>query len=140
MRFGHRFSGSCEPQYFIHLHKQSILWLLIVRDLNSCQAHYSFHSFSFVSPVYRSEVLPAAAKIAATGDLQLANRALTVAIDISTFLWISDTATISKLSGWLNEARAIQTLTGKKQVVQLEVYNLPDRDCSAGAVREISLL
>ncbi|PVF93598.1 putative cellulose 1,4-beta-cellobiosidase II precursor [Serendipita vermifera] len=93
---------------------------------------FSDHHF-FISPVYRSEVLQASAKIAKTGSLTLANRALYVATKISTFLWISDTATVSKLSGWLTEAALVQKLTGKKQVVQIQVYNLPDRDCSAKA-------
>jgi hypothetical protein len=50
---------------------------------------------SFVSHVYRLEALSAAAKIEATGNVDLVKRALTVATKISAFLWIPNMATIS---------------------------------------------
>lgn len=36
-------------------------------------------------------------------------------------------------AGWLQEASNIQRITKKKQAVQIVVYNLPNRDCSAKA-------
>ncbi|KAG6843818.1 hypothetical protein H0H87_012969 [Tephrocybe sp. NHM501043] len=88
---------------------------------------------SFISPVYRPKVLRAAANLTARGEFALAKKAVKVATSVSTFLWVSDTATVSEIAGWLREARGVQAITGKQQVVQIEIYNLPDRDCSAKA-------
>ena len=68
---------------------------------------------------------------------------------VPTFIWISaqaDVASISSTFGtriripsitfhpeYLKEAYLIQELTHKPQVVTFVVYDLPDRDCSAGA-------
>ena len=68
---------------------------------------------------------------------------------VPTFIWISaqaDVASISSTFGdririqslilhpeYLKEAYLLQGLTHKPQVVTLVVYDLPDRDCSAGA-------
>ncbi|KAF5369175.1 hypothetical protein D9615_009976 [Tricholomella constricta] len=90
------------------------------------------HQF-FVSPVYRPKVLKAAASLTARGEFALAKKALKVATEISSFLWVADFAAIPNIANWLREAELTERLTGKKQVVQIEVYNLPDRDCSAKA-------
>ncbi|CCA66672.1 probable cellulose 1,4-beta-cellobiosidase II precursor [Serendipita indica DSM 11827] len=93
---------------------------------------FTGHDF-FVSPVYRKEAGEAAVTLLKQGKFDLANRASYVAAKIGTFLWVSDTATVPKIGDWLKEAALVQSLTGKKQVVEIEVYNLPDRDCSAAA-------
>ncbi|PVF92826.1 putative cellulose 1,4-beta-cellobiosidase II precursor [Serendipita vermifera] len=94
---------------------------------------FSGHQF-FISPGYRSETQAAATEIANSGNSTLAKRALYLSKNVSTFLWLADNAgPTTNLNGWLTEAARVQKQTGKKQVVQLEVYNLPDRDCSANA-------
>ncbi|KIM28658.1 glycoside hydrolase family 6 protein [Serendipita vermifera MAFF 305830] len=104
------------------------------KNVTSIATVNPFSGFNFfVSPVYRQEALEASAKLALHGNFTLSKKALTVATKISTFLWLSDTATISQIPSWLKEAQKIQQLTRKKQVVQIQIYNLPDRDCSAKA-------
>ncbi|KAF8058671.1 putative cellulose 1,4-beta-cellobiosidase II precursor [Lyophyllum atratum] len=88
------------------------------------------HEF-FISPVYRPKALKAAANLTARGEFALAKKAVKVATSISSFLWVSDFATVPNIANWLREAELTQKITGKKQVVQIEIYNLPDRDCSA---------
>ncbi|KAH9487325.1 Exoglucanase 3 [Psilocybe cubensis] len=52
---------------------------------------------------------------------------------IPTFAWISSSADISNIKGLVKETLNAQVATKKKQILQLVVYNLPDRDCSAKA-------
>ncbi|KIM28657.1 glycoside hydrolase family 6 protein [Serendipita vermifera MAFF 305830] len=104
------------------------------KNVTSISTTNPFTGFEFfVSPVYREEILNASSQLSHSGNTTLAKQALTVATKISTFLWISDTATISKVPSWLKEAQKIQKATRKKQVVQIQIYNLPERDCSAKA-------
>ncbi|KAG8684621.1 hypothetical protein FRC08_013596, partial [Ceratobasidium sp. 394] len=86
----------------------------------------------YESPYYRAEVEAEIAKLNAAGKAELAAKAAQVA-KVSTFIWIADTKAVGSISGYLKDASAIQKKTGKKQIVQLVVYNLPDRDCSAKA-------
>ncbi|KAF9467387.1 putative cellulose 1,4-beta-cellobiosidase II precursor [Collybia nuda] len=86
----------------------------------------------FVNSVRAAAVHKAANQIAASGDFALATSAHKVA-QVSTFHWVDKTAAIPSITTWLNEARQAQIRTGKSQVFQLVVYNLPDRDCSAKA-------
>jgi len=66
------------------------------------------------------------------GDWLNAGRARTVQ-KIPSFFWISNTKDIPDLKPLIKEALFKQKITGKKQLLQLVVYNLPDRDCSAKA-------
>ncbi|KAJ8490172.1 hypothetical protein ONZ45_g13303 [Pleurotus djamor] len=91
----------------------------------------------YISPLYTAKgsifrMTAAAAAIRARGDDALADRALAVA-DVPTFIWIDRTSVVPTISEFLRDARTIQTTTGRKQIVNLAVYNLPDRDCSAKA-------
>ncbi|KAH9487323.1 1,4-beta-D-glucan cellobiohydrolase CEL6B [Psilocybe cubensis] len=52
---------------------------------------------------------------------------------IPTFAWISASSDISKIKGLVDETLAAQAATNKQQILQLVIYNLPDRDCSAKA-------
>lgn len=49
-----------------------------------------------------------------------------------TFVWVSDTAGLKSIDAAIEAARAEQKSTGVEQIVGLVLYNLPDRDCSAG--------
>lgn len=66
------------------------------------------------------------------GDLTNAGRTVTAALT-GTFVWISSVSNLPLIDQAIKEARAEQALTGKPQIVQLVHYDLPDRDCSAGA-------
>ncbi|CAE6519565.1 unnamed protein product [Rhizoctonia solani] len=86
----------------------------------------------YESPHYRTSIEAEIARLNAAGKSELAAKAAKVA-QVPSFIWISDTAAVSTISGYLKNASDIQKSTGKKQIVQLVVYNLPDRDCSAKA-------
>ncbi|KAK0629462.1 glycoside hydrolase family 6 protein [Bombardia bombarda] len=51
---------------------------------------------------------------------------------VGTFVWVADRAGLANIDAAIASARAEQRKTGKKQIVGLVLYNLPDRDCSAG--------
>lgn len=52
---------------------------------------------------------------------------------IPTFTWFDVRAKVPTLGEYLADAQAKYTSTGKKQIVQIVVYDLPDRDCHAKA-------
>jgi len=83
----------------------------------------------YLSPYYAKEVEAAAAQIS---DSTLKAQALKVK-DIPTFIWFDVIAKTPDLGKYLAEAKAKQDSTGKKQLVQIVVYDLPDRDCAAAA-------
>ncbi|KAF8647433.1 hypothetical protein AX16_006710, partial [Volvariella volvacea WC 439] len=66
------------------------------------------------------------------GDSLNAARTRTVQ-KIGTFSWISNSADISTIAPLIADATEQQRITGRQQLVQLVVYNLPERDCSAKA-------
>ncbi|KDQ09306.1 glycoside hydrolase family 6 protein [Botryobasidium botryosum FD-172 SS1] len=82
----------------------------------------------YVSPQYTDQIESAIVNILKRGDVKLATQAAKVA-QVSTFLWISDRASVSSISTYLRDA----SLKPKKQIVQFVIYDLPDRDCSAKA-------
>ncbi|KAI1881310.1 hypothetical protein JX265_000136 [Neoarthrinium moseri] len=52
--------------------------------------------------------------------------------DIGTFVWVSDRAGLKNIDDAITAARAEKAASGVDQIVGLVLYNLPDRDCSAG--------
>ncbi|KAK0211167.1 cellobiohydrolase II [Desarmillaria ectypa] len=81
----------------------------------------------YLSPYYAAEVTAAAQVIT---DSTLASKALSVA-KIPTFIWLDTVAKVPSLGTYLANAQSLQTSTGKKYLVQIVVYDLPDRDCAA---------
>ena len=81
----------------------------------------------FLSPVYSAEVTAAAAQIA--DPTQQAN-ALSVA-QVPTFIWFDTVEKVPLLSEYLANASALQQSSGQEYVVQIVIYDLPDRDCAA---------
>ena len=67
----------------------------------------------------------------AKNDTLNAARTRTVAEKISTFTWVTSRAHLSNITTTIAEARQ-QKKKGKEMIVGLVLYNLPDRDCSAG--------
>jgi cellulose 1,4-beta-cellobiosidase len=80
-----------------------------------------------LTPFYANEVTAAAANIT---DSTLKAKALKVA-NIPTFTWFDVVAKVPTLGTYLSSAHAQQQSTGQKQLVQIVVYDLPDRDCAA---------
>ncbi|KAI0784368.1 cellobiohydrolase II [Abortiporus biennis] len=83
----------------------------------------------YLSPFYAQEVTAAAAQIS---DKTLAAKAASVA-KIPTFTWFDTINKTADLGTYLADAQSIQKSTGQKQLVQIVVYDLPDRDCAAKA-------
>jgi cellulose 1,4-beta-cellobiosidase len=71
------------------------------------------------------------AAFVAKNDTLNAARTRTVQQKISTFTWVTSRAHLSNITTTIKEARA-QKKKGKNMIVGLVLYNLPDRDCSAG--------
>ncbi|KAB5590266.1 hypothetical protein CTheo_6292 [Ceratobasidium theobromae] len=86
----------------------------------------------YVSPHYRASIDAEIIRLNAAGKTELAAKAAKVA-EVPTFIWISNIAAVNTISGYLRDAAEIQKNTGSRQIVQIVVYNLPDRDCSAKA-------
>ncbi|QRV87995.1 glycoside hydrolase family 6 protein [Ceratobasidium sp. AG-Ba] len=83
----------------------------------------------YLSPYYAAEIKAAVATIK---DSTLAAKAAKVA-NIPTFTWLDTIDKVPTLETYLADAKAQQTSTGKKMLVQIVVYDLPDRDCHAKA-------
>ncbi|KAF5315662.1 hypothetical protein D9611_004824 [Ephemerocybe angulata] len=83
----------------------------------------------YLSPYYAAEVEDAASKIS---DASLKAKALKVK-DIPTFTWFDVIAKTGDLGKYLADASAKGKASGKKYLVQIVVYDLPDRDCAAYA-------
>jgi len=80
-----------------------------------------------LSPYYADEVDAAAAQIS---DPTLKAKALKVK-EIPTFTWFDVIAKTPNLGVYLADADAKARASGKKYLVQIVVYDLPDRDCAA---------
>lgn len=83
----------------------------------------------YLSPYYASEVSAAAAQIT---DSTQKTKALSVA-KIPTFTWFDSVSKVPDLGTYLADASSIGKSTGTPQLVQIVVYDLPDRDCAAKA-------
>ncbi|CAE6413551.1 unnamed protein product [Rhizoctonia solani] len=81
----------------------------------------------WLSPYYAAEVAAAVKNIS---DSTVAAKAAKVA-NIPTFTWFDVRAKVPTLGTYLADAQAKYESTGKKQIVQIVVYDLPDRDCHA---------
>ncbi|KAG6917927.1 Beta-glucosidase cel3A [Tephrocybe rancida] len=81
----------------------------------------------YLTPFYANEVTAAAAAIS---DSTQKAKALKVA-NIPTFTWFDVIAKTSTLGTYLADASAKGKASGTKYLVQIVVYDLPDRDCAA---------
>jgi len=89
---------------------------------------YTGHEI-YLSPYYAKEVDDAAAMIS---DATLKAKALKVK-EIPTFIWFDVIRKTPDLGVYLADASAKGRAEGKKYLVQIVVYDLPDRDCAAAA-------
>ena len=87
------------------------------------------YSQVFLSPPYVAEVQAAAATIT---NAALKAKALEVA-NVPNFIWFDQVAKVPNLGTYLAAAEAQAKSTGTPQLVQIVVYDLPDRDCAAKA-------
>jgi cellulose 1,4-beta-cellobiosidase len=85
----------------------------------------------YVVQSYGKKLDQTIAAFTAMNDTLNAALTRTVAQKISTFTWVTSRAGLNSISQAITEARAQRT-GGKRIIVGLVLYNLPDRDCSAG--------
>lgn len=85
----------------------------------------------FVNPTYAAKLEQTYEAFTAAGDSANSKKVRTIQ-DIGTFVWISDVASLPDIDTAIEGARTAQAETGETQIVGLVLYNLPDRDCSAG--------
>lgn len=85
----------------------------------------------YVVQSYGKKLDQTIAAFEAKNDTLNAARTRTVAQKISTFTWVTTRAGLTGITTTITEARA-QRKGRKKVIVGLVLYNLPDRDCSAG--------
>ncbi|KDR81738.1 hypothetical protein GALMADRAFT_59609 [Galerina marginata CBS 339.88] len=81
----------------------------------------------YLSPYYANEVTAAAASIT---DATQKSKALSIA-NIPTFTWFDVIAKTAQLGTYLADASAKGKASNTKYLVQIVVYDLPDRDCAA---------
>jgi cellulose 1,4-beta-cellobiosidase len=83
------------------------------------------------NPEWGAKLEPTFEKFLADGDVEKAGKVRTIQ-NIGTFFWVSNLASLPNIDDAIEAARAQKEATGEDQIVGLVVYNLPDRDCSAG--------
>ncbi|PBK78663.1 cellobiohydrolase II-I [Armillaria solidipes] len=81
----------------------------------------------YLSPYYAAEVTAAAQVMTSS---TMASKALEIA-QVPTFTWFDAVAKVPDLGTYLADAQSLQTSSGKNYLVQIVVYDLPDRDCAA---------
>ncbi|KAH7094519.1 1, 4-beta cellobiohydrolase [Paraphoma chrysanthemicola] len=85
----------------------------------------------YVHNSYGKKLDQTIAAFKAKNDTLNAARTRTVQKSISTFHWVTTRALVSTIPQVINEARA-QRRSSRRMIIGLVLYNLPDRDCSAG--------
>ncbi|KAK0387703.1 hypothetical protein NLU13_3948 [Sarocladium strictum] len=83
------------------------------------------------NPEWAAKLEPTYDKFLADGSVENAGKVRAIQ-DIGTFFWVSNIASLPNIDDAIAAARAQKEATGEDQIVGLVVYNLPDRDCSAG--------
>jgi cellulose 1,4-beta-cellobiosidase len=86
----------------------------------------------YVVQSYSKKLDQTVAAFLAQNDTLNAARTRTVQKKISTFTWVTTRAGLSGITTAITEARAQAKVHRKRVMVGLVLYNLPDRDCSAG--------
>ncbi|KAK4443063.1 glycoside hydrolase family 6 protein [Podospora aff. communis PSN243] len=86
----------------------------------------------FVNPSWAAKLDETHAAFKAQGDAENAARVRKIQKNMSTFVWVSRISELPRIDDAIKAARQAQRKTKKKQIVGLVLYNLPDRDCSAG--------
>ncbi|TVY39563.1 1,4-beta-D-glucan cellobiohydrolase [Lachnellula subtilissima] len=85
----------------------------------------------FANSYYAGELNQTVSAFLAKNDSLNAARTRTVQ-NTGTFVWITSVAGLSNIKTTIDAARTEQQRTRKQQIVQLVLYDLPDRDCSGG--------
>ncbi|KAI0132694.1 glycoside hydrolase family 6 protein [Xylariales sp. AK1849] len=85
----------------------------------------------FANPTWAKKLDQTYEAFTTEGDTTNANK-VRVIQKIGTFVWVSDRAGLTNIDDAIIAARAEKAASGVNQIVGLVLYDLPDRDCSAG--------
>ncbi|PGH16518.1 hypothetical protein AJ79_01623 [Helicocarpus griseus UAMH5409] len=85
----------------------------------------------YVNPAYAEKLNTTLNSFLAKNDALNAARTR-AALNVGTFVWVSNMASLPNIDAAIEGARAAKEATGKDQIVGLVLYDLPNRDCSAG--------
>ncbi|KAK2741443.1 1,4-beta-D-glucan cellobiohydrolase cel6b [Onygenales sp. PD_40] len=85
----------------------------------------------YVNPTYAEKLNTTLQAFVAQNDTLNAARTRS-ALNIGTFVWVSKMADLPNIDAAITGARAAKEATGEEQIVGLVLYDLPNRDCSAG--------
>ena len=85
----------------------------------------------YANPSWATKLEQTFTALTSKGDAASAAKVRTIQ-KTGTFVWVSDRASLKNIDVAIAGARAEQAASGVKQIVGLVLYNLPDRDCSAG--------
>jgi cellulose 1,4-beta-cellobiosidase len=83
------------------------------------------------NPAWGEKLESAYETFTAAGDAVNAGKVRTIQ-GLGTFYWVSNIASLPIIDQAIADARAAKEATGEDQIIGLVLYNLPDRDCSAG--------
>ena len=94
----------------------------------------------YVNPKYTESLEVTRQSFLDAGDQENAGKVQFVQEQVGTFVWISNIALLEDIDRAIETARSVQEQNGQEQIIGLVLYNLPDRDCSAGeSFGELSL-
>lgn len=85
----------------------------------------------YVNPSYAAKLNETREAFLAQNDTLNAARTRAVE-DVGTFVWVSSMSELSNIDEAITQARLVQEEEGEEQIVGLVLYDLPNRDCSAG--------
>lgn len=94
----------------------------------------------YVNPSYSESLEQTRESFLEQGDAENAAKVRFVQERVGSFVWVPTISHLDAIDVAVANARAARNATGEEQVVGLVLYNLPDRDCSAGeSAGELSL-
>jgi cellulose 1,4-beta-cellobiosidase len=85
----------------------------------------------FANPTWAQKLEETYNAFKEAGDATNAGKVRTIQ-KTGTFVWVTDRAGLKNIDAAIEAARSEQKRSGVEQIVGLVLYNLPDRDCSAG--------
>lgn len=86
----------------------------------------------FVNPKYAESLETTRQSFETAGDTENAGKVQFVQEQVGTFVWVSNIELLEDIDTAIETARSAQEESGEEQIVGLVLYDLPDRDCSAG--------
>ncbi|ROT43659.1 1,4-beta cellobiohydrolase [Sodiomyces alkalinus F11] len=94
----------------------------------------------YINPNYSASLEQTRLAFVSRGDTANANKVQYVQNHVGTFVWVANIYLLRRIDEAIQNARAAQARGEGQQIVGLVLYNLPDRDCSAGeSAGELSL-